>query len=74
MRVVSVRPGWSSALTLARATRNATRKDSVVTPGSKATLLRKRSDPYAKVICYANDRIGDSSIVCFVTEKAFDGM
>jgi len=47
---------------------------------SKATLLRKLSDPYVKAIRYASDRIGDSGIVCFVnnnsfvTEKTFDGM
>jgi predicted helicase len=47
---------------------------------SKATLLRKLSDPYVKAIRYATDRIGDSGIVCFVnnnsfvTEKTFDGM
>ena len=47
---------------------------------SKATLLRKLSDPYVKAIRYATDRIGESGIVCFVnnnsfvTEKTFDGM
>ena len=47
---------------------------------SKATLLRKLSDPYVKAIRYAADRIGDSGIVCFVnnnsfvTENTFDGM
>ncbi|MGH7991676.1 MAG: hypothetical protein ACREDS_15990 [Limisphaerales bacterium] len=47
---------------------------------SKATLLRKLSDPYVKAIRYAADRIGESGIVCFVnnnsfvTEKTFDGM
>jgi predicted helicase len=47
---------------------------------SKATLLRKLSDPYVKAIRYATDRIGDSGIVCFVNndsfvaEKTFDGM
>jgi predicted helicase len=47
---------------------------------SKATLLRKLSDPYVKAIRYAGDRIGDSGIVCFVNnnsfvaEKTFDGM
>jgi predicted helicase len=47
---------------------------------SKATLLRKLSDPYVKAIRYAADRIGNSGIVCFVnnnsfvTEKTFDGM
>jgi predicted helicase len=47
---------------------------------SKATLLRKLSDPYVKAIRYATDRIGDAGIVCFVnnnsfvTEKTFDGM
>jgi predicted helicase len=47
---------------------------------SKATLLRKLSDPYVKAIRYASDRIGAGGIVCFVnnnsfvTEKTFDGM
>ncbi len=47
---------------------------------SKATLLRKLSDPYVKAIRYAADRIGESGIVCFVNnnsfvaEKTFDGM
>jgi len=47
---------------------------------SKATLLRKLSDPYVKAIRYATDRIGESGIVCFVnnnsfvTENTFDGM
>ncbi len=47
---------------------------------SKATLLRKLSDPYVKAIRYASDRIGDSGMVCFVNnnsfvrEKTFDGM
>ena len=47
---------------------------------SKATLLRKLSDPYVKAIRYATDRIGESGIVCFVNnnsflpEKTFDGM
>ena len=47
---------------------------------SKATLLRKLSDPYVKAIRYASDRIGKSGIVCFVNnnsfvkEKTFDGM
>ncbi|MDD5139930.1 MAG: N-6 DNA methylase [Verrucomicrobiales bacterium] len=47
---------------------------------SKATLLRKLSDPYVKAIRHASDRIGESGIVCFVnnnsfvTEKTFDGM
>lgn len=47
---------------------------------SRATLLRKLSDPYVKAIRYAGDRIGASGIVCFVnnnsfvTEKTFDGM
>ena len=47
---------------------------------SKATLLRKLSDPYIKAIRHASDRIGESGVVCFVnnnsfvTEKTFDGM
>lgn len=47
---------------------------------SKATLLRKLSDPYVKAIRHASDRIGESGIICFVnnnsfiTEKTFDGM
>jgi predicted helicase len=47
---------------------------------SKATLLRKLSDPYVKAIRHASDRIGESGIVCFVNnnsfvmEKTFDGM
>jgi predicted helicase len=47
---------------------------------SKATLLRKLSDPYVKAIRYASDRIGETGIVCFVnnnsfvTQKTFDGM
>jgi predicted helicase len=47
---------------------------------SKATLLRKLSDPYVKAIRYAADRIGDAGVVCyvnndsFVAEKTFDGM
>jgi predicted helicase len=47
---------------------------------SKATLLRKLSDPYVKAIRFASDRIGESGVVCFVnnnsfvTEKTFDGM
>jgi predicted helicase len=47
---------------------------------SKATLLRKLSDPYVKAIRFATDRIGESGIVCFVnnnsffTDKTFDGM
>jgi predicted helicase len=47
---------------------------------SKATLLRKLSDPYVKAIRYATDRIGESGVVCFVnnnsfvTERTFDGM
>jgi predicted helicase len=47
---------------------------------SKATLLRKLSDPYVKAIRFATDRIGESGIVCFVNnnsfvaEKTFDGM
>jgi predicted helicase len=47
---------------------------------SKATLLRKLSDPYVKAIRYAADRIGNAGVVCyvnndsFVAEKTFDGM
>jgi predicted helicase len=47
---------------------------------SKATLLRKLSDPYVKAIRFATDRIGESGVVCFVNnnsfvaEKTFDGM
>lgn len=47
---------------------------------SKATLLRKLSDPYVKAIRFAADRIGDAGVVCyvnndsFVAEKTFDGM
>ncbi len=47
---------------------------------SRATLVRKLSDPYVKAIRYAADRIGEAGIVCFVnndsfvTEKSFDGM
>jgi predicted helicase len=48
--------------------------------GSKATLLRKLSDPYVKAIRWASDRIGDEGIVAFVSnnsflnEITFDGM
>ncbi len=47
---------------------------------SKATLLRKLSDPYVKAIRYATDRIGESGVICFVnnnsfiTERTFDAM
>ena len=47
---------------------------------SKATLLRKLSDPYVKAIRFAADRIGEAGVVCyvnndsFVAEKTFDGM
>jgi len=47
---------------------------------SKATLLRKLSDPYVKAIRYAADRIGHAGVICyvnndsFVAEKTFDGM
>ncbi len=47
---------------------------------SKATLVRKLSDPYVKAIRYAADRIGDAGVVCyvnndsFIAEKSFDGM
>ena len=38
---------------------------------SKATLLRKLSDPYVKAIRYATDRIGETGIVCFVNNNSF---
>jgi len=38
---------------------------------SKATLLRKLSDPYVKAIRWASDRIGDEGIVAFVTNNSF---
>lgn len=47
---------------------------------SKATLVRKLSDPYVKAIRYASDRIGEAGVVCyvnndsFVAEKSFDGV
>src|SRR6185503_16226745 len=47
---------------------------------SKARLLNKLSDPYAKAVRWASDRIGDEGIVAFVTNNsfvdqiAFDGM
>jgi len=47
---------------------------------SKATLVRKLSDPYVKAIRYATDRIGETGIVCFVnnnsfvSDYSFDGM
>jgi predicted helicase len=47
---------------------------------SEATLLNKLRDPYVRAIKWASDRIGDSGIVCFVTNNsfveqiAFDGM
>jgi predicted helicase len=47
---------------------------------SKATLVRKLSDPYVKAIRYAADRIGEAGVVCyvnndsFVAEKSFDGL
>jgi predicted helicase len=47
---------------------------------SKATLVRKLSDPYVKAIRFAADRIGDAGVVCyvnndsFVAERSFDGM
>ncbi len=39
--------------------------------GSKATLLRKLSDPYVKAIRWASDRIGNEGIVAFVTNNSF---
>jgi len=39
--------------------------------GSKATLLRKLSDPYVKAIRWASDRIGDEGIVALVTNSSF---
>ena len=43
--------------------------------GSKATLLRKLSDPYVKAIRWASDRIADEGIVAFVTNNSFiDGV
>lgn len=39
--------------------------------GSKATLLRKLSDPYVKAIRWASDRIGEEGIVAFVTNNSF---
>ncbi|MEO7724315.1 MAG: type ISP restriction/modification enzyme [Chthoniobacterales bacterium] len=47
---------------------------------SRATLLRKLSDPYVKAIRWATDRIGEVGIVAFVNndsfvdEISFDGM
>lgn len=47
---------------------------------SRATLLRKLSDPYVKAIRWATDRIGEAGIVAFVNndsfidEISFDGM
>ena len=42
---------------------------------SKATLLRKLSDPYIKAIRWASDRIGDEGIVAFITNSSFvDGI
>jgi predicted helicase len=47
---------------------------------SKATLVRKLSDPYVKAIRFAADRIGEAGVVCyvnnnsFIAEKSFDGM
>jgi len=47
---------------------------------SKATLLRKLSDPYVKAIRWASDRIGNEGIVALVTngsfleDLSFDGM
>jgi len=38
---------------------------------SKATLLRKLSDPYVKAIRWASDRIGEEGIVAFVTNNSF---
>jgi predicted helicase len=47
---------------------------------SRATLVRKLSDPYVKAIRYATDRLGNAGVVCyvnndsFIAEKTFDGM
>ena len=42
---------------------------------STATLKNSLSDPYIKAIRWAADRIGDSGIVCFVTNNGFiDGI
>ncbi len=38
---------------------------------SRATLLRKLSDPYVKAIRWASDRLGDEGIVAFVTNNSF---
>ena len=43
--------------------------------GSKATLLRKLSDPYVKAIRWATDRIKNDGVVAFVTNSSFvDGV
>ncbi len=41
---------------------------------SKATLVRKLSDPYVKAIRWATDRIGDEGIVALVTNNSFVDM
>jgi len=42
---------------------------------STATLKNSLSDPYIKAIKWASDRIGESGIVCFVTNSGFvDGL
>ncbi len=47
---------------------------------SRATLVRKLSDPYVKAIRFAADRLGSAGIVCyvnndsFIAKKSFDGM
>jgi predicted helicase len=38
---------------------------------SKATLKNSLSDPYIKAIRWASDRIGESGIVCFVTNNGY---
>ncbi|MDM8565732.1 N-6 DNA methylase [Candidatus Halobeggiatoa sp. HSG11] len=38
---------------------------------SKASLVRKLSDPYVKAIRWASDRIGEEGIVAFVTNNSF---
>ena len=38
---------------------------------SKATLVRKLSDPYVKAIRFAADRIGDAGVVCYVNNDSF---
>ena len=38
---------------------------------SKATLVRKLSDPYVKAIRFAADRIGEAGVVCYVNNDSF---